>query len=61
MKTPRKPRKSRKIQKGKNGGRYVWRVSKYTGRRYKDYLPPKTKYIKSPVKNMKNIIFVPFR
>lgn len=51
----------RKTQTGKQGGQFIWRVSKYTGRRYKQYLSRKTKIIRSPVKAAKGLVFVPWR
>jgi hypothetical protein len=52
---------SRKVQTGKNGARFVWRVSKKTGKRYKQYLPRRTRVIRSPCKAAKGMVFVPFR
>lgn len=51
----------RKVQIGKNGARYVWRVSKASGRRYKQYLPPRTRTIRSRFPAAKGMVFVPFR
>jgi len=52
---------TRKIQNGKNGARFVWRVSNKTGKRYKQYLPRHTRIIRSPFKAAKGMVFVPFR
>lgn len=51
----------RKIQIGKNGGRYYLRKSKATGKYYKDYQPPRTRTIRSPFKAAKGLVFVPNR
>lgn len=51
----------RKVQIGKNGGRYEWRVSKETGRRYKKYLFPKTHVVRSRMPAVKGYVFIPNR
>lgn len=53
--------KNRKIQTTKSGARYVWRVSKKTGKRYKQYIPRKTRIIHSPYPAAEGMVFVPFR
>ena len=52
---------SRKVQTTKQGARFVWRISKKTGKRYKQYISRRTRTIRSPFKATKGMVFVPFR
>ncbi len=51
----------RKKHIGKNGGIYELRRSKYSGRMYKKYLPPRTKTFRSKVPAAKGMVYVPLR
>jgi hypothetical protein len=53
--------KSRKVQTGKHGARFVLRTSRKTGKRYKQYLSRRTRVIRSPLKATKGMVFIPFR
>ncbi len=48
----------RVIQHTSNGARFVWRTSKKTGNRYKQYLTRNTKRIRPTHKSLKGKIFV---
>ena len=41
-----------------SGARFVWRTSKQTGSKYKQYLPRTTKRIKSSHSNLRGTVFV---
>lgn len=56
QKTPK-----RKIQTTLSGARFVWRVSKYTGRRWKQYLPRRTQVLRSNIPAARGIVYVPWR
>ena len=52
----------RQIYYTARGARYVIRVSKKTGKRYKQYLPRRTKRIQNKeLSRVKDIVIVPFR
>lgn len=57
----KKTQRKRKIQIGKNGARFVWRVSKTTGKRYKQYLPRRTRVIRSRFPAAHGMVYIPFR
>lgn len=54
-------KKERKIQIGKHGARYEWRVSKNTHKRYKKYLMPATHTIRPQLAAVKGLVFIPNR
>ncbi len=48
----------RTIQHTSNGARFVWRISKKTGTKYKQYLTRNTKTIRSTHTSLKGKVFI---
>lgn len=58
QKSKKPVQKHRKVYTTSSGARYVWRVSKKSGNRWKQYIPRKTTILKSPNKKTQGLVYI---